>query len=221
MSVAEGFVINSVGDEVPAKQLRVFRSLDFDKDPLTSDFSILGFRKKAPHYDRGRKTKAEYHCAINDDMIVEKIFSDILENGKLSKLQIEFRWFCEDGTIGLTKTEIVEDYSKAKAKTVLRERRERSIDFLISEGEDTPVEPIMNALISHYENVKDDYIKYGNDSFANAILNETDPTMNGYLDIRVPFTSDNNFNVPIRESILYQIGSLDEAGLLATLQPAT
>ncbi len=202
--------------------LRVFRALPKDLDPLTSDFTILGFRKKAPHYDRGRKVRAEYWCVDKDEVIVEKIFDDIRdeENGRLTDLQVTFNWYDEDGNIGLSKTEIVKELNKAQSETIERQRRERSIDFLISEARYTPNEPYVTMLMLHYETEINHFKTKAADDFASALNNETDPTILAILSARVPFASNNDYTVPIKESILYQIGALDEASLLQTLEPA-
>ena len=208
--------------EYDPKRLRVHRVLPMNMDPLISDFTILGFKKMAPHYDRGRKIKAEYKCVLKDELIVEKIFTDIRDpgTGRLTDLQVLFNWYAEDGTIELSKTETVKTFNKAQSETMERNRRERSLDFLISEGRGTAIEPIMDILFAHYHDEQLVFKEKGNSNFADAINNETDPTINGYLDIRVPFASDPlNYDVPIRESILYQIKAIDEAALMAVVQP--
>lgn len=204
------------------KRLRVHRVLPETMDPLISDFTILGFRKVAPHYDRGRKIKAEYKCVDKDEVIVEKIFTDIRDSGtgRLTDIQVLFNWYCEDNTIGASKTESVKSFNKAQSETEERKRRERAIDFLVSEGKDTQIESIMDALFTHYYNVQQIFKEKGTSEFADAMNNETDATINNYLALRVPFTSDPSYTVPIKESILYQISALSEAALLATLQPA-
>lgn len=207
---------------VPVYDLRIFRALDPSMNPLTSDFSILGFRKKAPHYDRGRKIKAEYWCVDKDEVIVEKIFTDVRDpvTGRLTDLQVTFNWYDENNQIALTKTEIVKELNKAQAETIERQRRERAIDFLISEARYTPNEPYVTMLMLHYETQINHFKSKAADNFEHALMNETDPTISVILASRVPFASDNTYTVPIKESILYQIGALDEAGLLATLEPA-
>lgn len=234
------YMLNQFGELVHKKQLRVYRRLNEEFDPLVSDFTILGFRKRAPHYDRGRKTRAEYHCANNDDLIVQKIFNDVRDEatGRLTQLQVEFLWYCEDGSVGLTKTEIVKELNKAQAETIERQRRERSIDFLISEARgNTVMEPAINMLMLYFETQINRYKSKSADNFSEALKLEYDPNYNtgdvehdtayhtiysptGVLAARVPFTSDHSYTVPVKESILYQIGDLDEAGLLATLLPA-
>lgn len=206
----------------PVYDLRIFRALDKSADPLTSDFSILGFRKKAPHYDRGRKIKAEYWCVNKDEVIVEKIFHDIRdpETGRLTDLQVTFNWYNENNDIALTKTEIVKELNKAQSETIERQRRERAIDFLISEARYTPNEPYVTMLMLHYETQINHFKTKAADDFSSAMENETDPTILAILASRVPFASDPTYTVPIKESIQYQIGSLDEAGLLATLELA-
>ena len=214
-------------EEVPVveydpSRLRVHRVLPMSQDPLISDFTILGFRKIAPYYDRGIKYKAEYKCADKDELIVEKIFTDIRDpvTGRLTDLQILFNYYCEDGTVGLSKTELAKSYNKAQAETEERKRRERSLDFLISEARHTPLEPIMNAIINHYHDEQLLYKEKGSSEFADALNSETDPTISSYLSIKVPFTADPlNYEVPIKEATLYQLRAIDEATLLTFVTP--
>lgn len=206
----------------PVYDLRIYRVLDPGSNPLISDFSILGFRKTAPHYDRGRKIKAEYWCVEKDEVIVEKIFKDVRdeETGRLIALQVTFNWYDENNQIGLTKTEIVKELNKAQAETIERQRRERSIDFLISEARYTENEPYVTMLMLHYETEINHYKSKAANDFNTAMENESDPTILAILSSRVPFASDHSYTVPIKESIQYQICALDEASLLATLELA-
>lgn len=206
--------------EYAPKRLRVHRVLGMSQDARFSDFSILGFRKIAPHYDRGRKVKAEYMCATKDEIIVRKTFSDVRDEttGQLTGLQVLFEWFSEDNTIGVTKTEIVKKYNKAQAETEERNRRERAIDFLVSEARYTENSQYIETLVTHYQTEITDFKNRGTLMFKNAILAESDPTILTILSARVPFTSDNLYTVPIKESILYQINALTESELMLTLQ---
>ena len=206
---------------VPEAQLRVFRKLPLDWDPKISDFTILGFRKVAPQYDRGRKAQAKYLDDENGDLIVEKIFSDIRnESGRLTDLQCKFNYYAEDGSIGMSKTEIIKSFNKSEAKTEERKRRERQMDYLLAEAEYTDAEPILDSIYSHYYDEQQRYKEDGADVLAEALNNETDTTIAFYLKIRVPLAVDPSFTIPIKEAILYQIGALDEAGLTAVMQPA-
>ena len=208
--------------EYDPKRLRVHRVLPREANPLISDFTILGFRKIAPHYDRGRKIKSEYKCVDKDELIVEKIFTDVRDSatGRLTGLQVLFNWYCEDGTIGNSKTEMVKLFNKAQAETEERKRRERAIEFLISEARYTASEPYVTALMLHYETEINHFKSKAANDFNTAMENETDPTNLAILAARVPFASDETYTVPIKESIQYQIGELDEASLLATLELA-
>lgn len=200
------------------QRLRIYRKLPLTEDPLISDFSILGFNKIAPHYDMGRKIKAEYKDPLNNDLIVEKIFKDVRDvNNRLSSLEITFNWYEESGDIGLTKTETVKNYNKAESETEERKRRERAIDFLISEARYTANEPHINTLMLHYEQQINHFKAKSSDDFAQALQSENNANILEILSARVPFASNELYTVPIKESILYQIGALSEAELMATL----
>ena len=152
MSIGEGFILNSDGEEVEAKLLRVFRVLSPEQKPLTTDFSLLGFNKVSPSYDKGRKTKAQYKCPTKDELIVEKLFSDVFDSeGLLSGIQVTFNWYCEDDTLGLTKTEIVKRFNKYEAETEERKRRYRQFDYLRASVKNTPYEPYIAILIGYFQ----------------------------------------------------------------------
>jgi len=213
-------------DHVPVEEfpLRIYRAVskNYTHDYIMNevDFSILGFRKMSPYYDRGRKRSAEYWCADKDEIIVRKTFSDVLdENGKLIELKVLFEWFKENGEVGLSKTQIVERYSKSKARTVLRERRYRAMDFLESEAEGTPLEPIMEYLTTLFHNEIEKWKSHNSDVFKEALFNTTDPTAQAYLNIQVPLTSMPHLQTKIINSILFQINELTEQEFMATVTP--
>lgn len=211
----------------PLPPLRVYRVIPRDANPLITDFSILGFRKMAPYYDRGRKDKALYMCVDKEEIIVEKIFKDIRnDDGRLTDLEITFNWYREDGTIGLSKKEIAKSYNKSEAKTEERKRRERQLDFLLAEGEDSAAAPILDDIFEHYYEQILHYKENGSSILADAINADSDPNNEDadeqiafYLTIRVPLAAmPDTHNVPIKEAILYQIGAISDAELMATVQ---
>ena len=78
----------------------------------------------------------------------------------------------------------------------------------------------MDALISHYHAEQLLYKEKGSPDFATAIIGETDPTILSYLSTQVPFTSNpTQYTVSIKNSILYQLHSIDESQLIASLVP--
>lgn len=166
----EEYLVNALGNEVHKDTLRVFRSLHESLNPLYTDFTVLGFRKVEPHYDRGRKVKSEYICATSDDLIVEKIFTDVLdENGVLVGLQIQFNWYTEGGEIGATKTEIAKTYNEWKSETVMRERREYQKDFLVREAKRSGAQQYMTMLLHYFDEEIEDYISTGDQAWENAV----------------------------------------------------
>lgn len=190
-----------------AKVLRISRRLPKRLDPLIHDFSILGFNKESPRYDRGRKQSASYKDA--DDTVVTKTFSDIRDsNGLLTAVSVLFEWFNEDGTLGLSKTEVVKNYNKYEAETEERKRRERQLDYLIAGAKGTPAEPHINTLFGHYHEQQLRYKESGSSDLDDAIDAETDSTILGILDISLPRVDDPNKNITVRQSIKYQTGSM-------------
>lgn len=204
----------------PVSPLRIFRVLPMNEDPLIADFSILGFRKEAPYYDRGRKVSSRYMCVEEDEVIVEKIFKDIYdEDGYLKELEIKFNWYDENNQVALTKTEIAKRYHRSQAKTEMRRRRFRAMDFLEAEAEGTPLEPIMLAIKNFFYQEQLNWKNDGTTEFRDAILNVTDPTISAYLNILVPLTSMPHLSTEIKNSILFQIGHLSPAEFMTTTQP--
>ena len=133
-------------------KLRINRVLSEDLNPLTSDFTILGFEKVSPSYHRGRKIKSEYKCPTSDELIVTKTFNDILDdNGQISKLEVLFDFYNEDNIISLSKTEVVKRYNKYEVETEERKRRYRQFDYLRASVKNTDYEPYVAILIGYFQ----------------------------------------------------------------------
>lgn len=198
--VPEGYILNSNNDIVKKEQLRVFRSLEIGFNPLNHDFTILGFKKVSPKYEKGKKTKAEYKCPTFDEVIVDKVFKDIRENGVLKALEITFNWYNEEGEIGLTKKEIVKTYNIAEAETTERERRLKQIDYLVASAIGTPIESYVNDIFDHYYTQVEKYKSKGTKEFEDSINTENDATILNYLSIIVGANGET-----VKDSILNQI----------------
>lgn len=167
------FKINSLGNNVRKDQLRVYRSLQPELDARTHDFTILGFRKLSPKYDRGRKIEARYLCASGDDLIVRKIFRDERDpqTGRLTGLLIDFEFMTEDDKVGLSYTEKVKSFNEWESATEERKRRERQRDFLIAEGIRSGASSHFDLMFTFHKLEIDKYIGTGSDAWANAIQN--------------------------------------------------
>lgn len=198
-NVPEGYILNAHNEIVKKEQLRVFRSLEIGFNPLNHDFTILGFKKVSPKYEKGRKTKAEYKCPVFDEIIVDKVFTDVRENGVLKSLEITFSWYNEEGAIGLTKTETVKVYNVVEAETTERERRLKQIDYLVASAVGTPIESYVNAIFDHYYTQVEKYKSKGTNEFENAINAENGEMLN-YLNIVVGANGET-----VKDSILNQI----------------
>jgi len=185
--------------------LRIYRTISLKysrEDLLNKDFTI-GLVKESASYDKGRKTRSEYRSQIDDAMVVEKIFRDIIVNDHLVGLEMTTNWFNEAGNIGLTKTETIKKLNKYTARTLLRKRRERIIDYLEAGAEDTPIEPYVNAIFDHYYGVIDKFEKKGTTEFADAINAETDQQILGMLAIQLPLS--NGGSISVKDRILGEI----------------
>jgi len=211
-------------DGTPTSKLRIYRVLPEILEPLISDFTILGFRKISPSYERGRKTRAVYMCVEKDEIIVEKIFSDVFdENNNLTGTEITFNWYDEDGNIGLSKKELARSYNKYEAETEMRKRRERQIDYLVAGAKGTPIEPSLNAVFSKFYNevmlYKDqgdaaplgkalDSVKYTPNVIPGSV-EETNNNLWAILNqVPLPRVDDPEKFIYVIQSIKYQIGLL-------------
>jgi len=193
----------------PIADLRVYRILPKDLNPKISDFSILGFRKNSPSYDRGRKTEAIYKCVDTEEVIVKKTFSDVRDiNGILTGVQVKFDWYDENNVVSLTKTEVVREYNKYEAETEERKRRERQLDYLIAGAKDTPVETHVATIFAHYHDVQLKYKESGVSDFNDAIDAETNPSILGILAIVLPRVDDPTKTITVKQSIKYQLGEM-------------
>ena len=195
-------------DGTETAKLRVHRVLPEDLDPLINDFTILGFRKESPSYDRGRKTQARYMCIEKEEEIVVKTFKDIRdESGILIALEIEFKFFDEDGKIALRKTEIAKKFNKFEAETEERKRRYKQFDYLRASVKGTTLEPHLGALIRHYSKEITEYQDDGLMGLNDAMISETDPTIAYILQVQVPRNDEQGMTNVIK-SIQYQIGAI-------------
>lgn len=202
-----------------ADQLRVFRNLDESKNHLKEDFTILGFKKISPLRSRGIKLKAEYRCPIDNALVVEKIFVDILHpDGLLKDLQITFNWYNELGEIGDSKTEIAKSYEKDDAITEMRRRWNRQLDYLIGQGFGTAVEPYIDIVFDAFAIEEQKYRSHGSTHLDNGINAAMQTAMAsgtpeqqqlyGILHFMVPRSDVPDKFISIGNSIRYQIGGV-------------
>lgn len=189
--------------EFAPKRLLIHRIIPEAQDVTNADFTIIGLRKDSPHYDRGRKLYAEYLCPEDDRLVVRKTFSDVMESGLVTGIQVHFEWFCEDGTVGVEKTEVVKSFNKYEAATEMRKRRGRSIDYLVAGAAGTPIEPYLDFLFDRYYTEVEKFKSKDNTSLVAAIAGETDPTTLAYLAIEI--TSDAYGVMTVKDMILYQV----------------
>lgn len=202
------------GDNIPDEQLKFINY-------------TLGTKKITPERDQGAKIRAEYVDQVNDDTIVDKIFRDVpnvrIVHGveTILDLEITHRWYKEDGTIGLTKVEIVKSFTATDVEELYQKRRNFAINFLTSAVKGTPFESYINTLMTHYQTEITSYLSpQGSNAFQEAIENEDDPGILAILESRVPFTADPNFTIRVKDSILYQIHGITREAMLGSLLPA-
>jgi len=184
MSAGEGYIINGHNQEVKPEALRVYRVLSSQLKAEQTDFSILGFRKMSPGYVKGRKVLTQYLDNVLEEVIVEKIFIDVIdENGLLIGLEITFNWYSENGDVGVSKTEIVKNYNATEAEEEYEKRRRRQIRFLKASAKAKPgFGPYVDLLFAHFYQQIEAYKDPGTNAFKVSMENETDPTIRTILD---------------------------------------
>lgn len=183
-----------------------------DVEDITQiDFTILGFRKQSPSYDKGRKVASRYwhdekagNVAEDGLLVVEKIFSDIKdEDGNLIGIAINFNWYQRDGEVGVSKVETAVTFNKYAAATEMRKRRGRQIDYLVAGAIGTPLEPYVNLIFDHYYEEALKYREKGTSEFAEAINSETNQQIVQLLGIEV--APDKYPGYTLKHSLLAQI----------------
>lgn len=177
-----------------------------DIDVENFDFTLLSeLKKESPRYDKGRKIESNY--THEDDLIVKKTFNDVLDiDGNLTGLEMRIDWYNENGSIGITKNQIIKNLNIYEVETLLRTRRLRSIDFLVAGAKDTPIESHVNELFKRYKEEVDLYVYNNSDDFKNIVINESESPYKEYLEIIVAPPSDKYpSGVTVKDGILYQI----------------
>jgi len=171
-------------DGLPLPKLRIFKFIPKDANPLNTDFSIVGLRKKSPKKDRGRKIESEYLDPETNEVVVRKKFSDNIIEGELRGLIVKFEFIDEENKVGKYKEEIVKEWNEWEAETIQRQRRQRQKDFLVREGKR--------------------YIALGSSSWEDAINNHTVIDQEtGQIDAILKASPEGNMS--IKDAILYQI----------------
>lgn len=169
-------------------------------DIKTVDFTMLGFRKIST-WIKGRKVKTDYCDEITGDIVVQKLFNDIIENDVLVGVEIVFNWIGEDDEIEDTKTQKAY-LDILEAGEMTRKRRQRAIDKLVLSTRAFPqIAYVLDTIFSHYKVEIEKFIATGSDVFRDAMENEENEEIKGLLNAIA--NPENNFTV--KDSILYEI----------------
>ena len=163
--------------------LRIEEYLIPGADVENFDFSLLTtLRKKSPSFIKGRKVSAKY-LSEDGELVVEKLFSDVIEDGHLTKLKMTINWYNDEDEIKLTKEQIVQEFNKVSAGKMLWKRRVAQMHYLEASAKGTPIESHVAYLFHRYRDEIAEYEFSGSVDFLVAIQNETDPTAVAYLNI--------------------------------------
>lgn len=194
------------------KEARIYKFIGKRRNPLITDFTIVGLQKESPSYHRGRKWKAEYLDPDDDSLVVEKLFDDVRNgNGRLTGITIVFNWYNHLNEIVYTKTEVSRKYNPFEAETEERKRRERQIDYLIAGAKDSPIAASMMDIFHLLEDGIKTYKDTGDNSQMVTTLDSidvNDPLYVVSFQIPIPRVDDPSKIIYVHQSIKYQIGAM-------------
>lgn len=165
------------------KSLRIQKYMQGIPVPVRDyDFTLLeGVKLAETDYDKGRKSKNTY-TGVDDEIVVEIAYSDVLENQKLKRIDMTFNWFDIDGNVGETKTKTKDTFNVQEANTVLRTRRQRVVDYLLANAEEKGLGAVLSILFKHFKEQISDFITAGSSEFKDAInaelTNANSPSVN-------------------------------------------
>lgn len=190
--------------------LRISKWICSEEEEIKNrDFTTF-LRKQSPVHDKGRKTSADYLDFDTGELVVRKRFNDvyvehydpadpaILIRNQLVGIDITIEWFDDTDTALLSKT-FNKPLNMVEAADVIRKRRIDSINYLKAAGKGTPVEDAQQAIFDHYESYIYNWYDMGGDGLYQAVSNETDSAILGYLAI------ETQPGWTVKDGILYQI----------------
>ena len=163
--------------QVEPEFLRIWRVQPFGVEIRISDFRLLGLRKVRGPRASGRKTWTRYFHG--QDLVVEILFSDVLDGTRLTGVSAIFNWYRENGAIGETKTELTERFTPSERQAKLRKRRERAVQDVFNKA-DTRSE--ISDVLGHYMSELAQFEKFGVSRIRQAMNNEADPSIVAALD---------------------------------------
>jgi hypothetical protein len=108
---------------------------------------------------------------------------------RLVGLDAKIQWLDIFGVVLKEKT-YKERFDVAEASEYEYNRRLNTINQMIASSDGTAIQPFVKSIYEHYKNPYiDNYLSIGDfQSWKNAIDNEIDARINGYLNITIPFT---------------------------------
>jgi len=192
VDVVDEFLMDEITDLIKAGTLErewaptdlvLFQLIGEQSNYQQIDFSLLGLRKESPSYSLGRKTEASYFHG--EQLCVRKVFEDVNVDGNLTGLEIIFEYYNNDGSVGSAKRETAVTYNKYQAQTVIRNRRQRIIDYLVAGAKDTPIEVYIDQIFDKYFDEVQRFVAKGTAEFRIALENEEDPTLSFILGLDV------------------------------------
>lgn len=114
----------------------------------------------------------------------------------------QHEWMMYDNTIGLWKVEF-KPLSIGKVGALRANQRSYVVTSLHALGSADPTLTAGVALLeSHYASQIDSFLKYGTDDWYNAIINETDTTINSILNSQITF---NGQTFTVKQGILLDL----------------
>lgn len=169
-------------------------------DIAMQDYSLIGLKKHITYERGGRKSKIEY--VDLDGVNVVKLCEDMQVDGSIVEIKHTHRWLNEDDSVAEEKITYAEIDSTTRG-SILRKRRQRTIDHLIDLASGTELEPVIESIFDIFKSEIAKYIQVGSKDFFNALASS---------DMKA-LTYPTGFNHPaedrkllVKEVILYEIG---------------
>lgn len=183
-------------------QTNSFLNNKSDAEIKAININLLEGLHKETKYSKGYLYKESYFLdKEKTKLAIKRTYSLVYDSNFLTGEKIKTEWYGTDGSVLLEK-EVFVEFSAKDAAAKKSQIRQIQIDYLQYPERPYQLPQVMiaiNKLFEHYKDVVIDYKLSGSDSFEKAVKNETDNTIKGILNTKLPDGKS------FKDSILYQI----------------